>query len=73
VAGIDSDRFYPLGLQQQLAALIPGTVGGLRTVHSLYGHDGFLIEVERVAALADELLSLVGGEAVVPRPRTTVT
>ena len=73
VAGIDSDRLYPLGLQQQLAALIPGTVGGLRTVHSLYGHDGFLIEVERVAALADELLSLVDGGAVVPRPRTTVS
>jgi homoserine O-acetyltransferase/O-succinyltransferase len=59
VAGIDTDRLYPIGLQQQLADGIPGTLGGLRTVPSLYGHDGFLIEVEQVGALAAELLAHV--------------
>jgi Homoserine acetyltransferase len=72
VAGINTDRLYPIGLQQQLASGIPGTLGGLRTVHSLYGHDGFLIEVEHVGALAAELLSVVGGRAEFPRSRTTV-
>jgi homoserine O-acetyltransferase/O-succinyltransferase len=57
VAGIDSDRLYPIALQEQLASAIPGTLGGLRTVHSLFGHDGFLIEVEHVAALVAELLA----------------
>jgi homoserine O-acetyltransferase/O-succinyltransferase len=57
VAGIDTDRLYPIALQRQLADAIPGTIGGLRTIPSLYGHDGFLIEVDQVAALAGELLA----------------
>jgi homoserine O-acetyltransferase/O-succinyltransferase len=65
VAGIDSDRLYPITLQQELASAIPGTVGGLHTIHSLFGHDGFLIEVEHVGALATELLSLL--DSPVPR------
>ncbi len=35
-------------------------MGGLRMVHFLYGHDGFLIEVEHVTALAAELLAQLG-------------
>ncbi len=54
VAGIDSDRLYPLRQQQELATLIP-TAGDLRVVDSLHGHDGFLIETDQVGALARDL------------------
>ncbi|MFG2930912.1 homoserine O-acetyltransferase MetX [Streptomyces achromogenes] len=55
VAGVDSDRLYPPAQQAELAALIPGA-DRLRVVESPYGHDGFLIETEQVAALVRELL-----------------
>ena len=58
VAGIDSDRLYPLELQAQIADLAPGTVGGLRVVSSLHGHDGFLVERDQVFALVEETLDL---------------
>ncbi|MEQ8144773.1 homoserine O-acetyltransferase [Streptomyces sp. OP7] len=55
VAGVDSDRLYPLSQQAELAAGIP-TADAPRVVGSPYGHDGFLIEAEQVAALVGELL-----------------
>ncbi|MFF3934703.1 homoserine O-acetyltransferase MetX [Streptomyces phaeofaciens] len=55
VAGVSSDRLYPLAQQAELAAGIP-TADDLRVIESPYGHDGFLIEVEQVAALVRELL-----------------
>ena len=55
VAGVDSDRLYPLSQQAELAAGIP-TADHVRVVESPYGHDGFLIEVEQVAALVSELM-----------------
>jgi homoserine O-acetyltransferase/O-succinyltransferase len=58
VAGVDSDRLYPLVLQRELAQLIPTTVGGLRIVHSDFGHDGFLIERDAVGALVRETLAV---------------
>ena len=58
VAGVDSDRLYPLVLQRELADLIPTTVGGLRVVHSDLGHDGFLIERDAVGALVRETLAI---------------
>jgi homoserine O-acetyltransferase/O-succinyltransferase len=58
VAGVDSDRLYPLVLQRELAELIPTTVGGLRVVHSDYGHDGFLIERGAVGGLVRETLAI---------------
>ena len=58
VAGIDSDRLYPLTQQAELAALIPTAVGGLRVVTSPYGHDGFLLELDQVGALVREVLTL---------------
>ncbi len=58
VAGIDSDRLYPLDQQRELAEGLGGTVGGLRVVRSAYGHDGFLIEVDQVADLVREVLAL---------------
>ncbi|POX62792.1 homoserine O-acetyltransferase [Streptomyces sp. Ru62] len=55
VAGVRSDRLYPLAQQAELAAGIR-TGDHLRVIESPYGHDGFLIEVEQVAALVRELL-----------------
>ncbi|GAA1303144.1 homoserine O-acetyltransferase MetX [Saccharothrix xinjiangensis] len=59
VAGVDSDRLYPLRLQREVADAVPGA-GGLRVVTSPHGHDAFLIEVDQVAALVGELLEGVG-------------
>jgi homoserine O-acetyltransferase len=50
IAGISSDRLYPLRLQEDLAELIPGA-GGVTVVESLDGHDGFLTETEQVGAV----------------------
>ncbi|MET9896069.1 homoserine O-acetyltransferase [Streptomyces sp. NPDC006465] len=55
VAGVSSDRLYPLAQQAELAAGIP-TADDLRVIESPYGHDGFLIEVDQVAALVHELV-----------------
>jgi len=49
VAGIDSDRLYPLRLQQELCELLPCRPE-LKVISSLYGHDSFLIESEAVGA-----------------------
>ncbi|MFE1715960.1 alpha/beta fold hydrolase, partial [Streptomyces sp. NPDC058728] len=54
VAGVDSDRLYPLS-RQELAAGIP-SADGFRVLGSPWGHDGFLIETEQVAALVRELV-----------------
>jgi homoserine O-acetyltransferase len=56
VAGIDSDRLYPLHQQRQLADLIP-TAGPLAVVTSNHGHDGFLVEFDQVGELARALLA----------------
>src|SRR5215218_7575799 len=53
VAGVDSDRLYPIGLQQQVADALGVP---LRVIESPYGHDGFLIEVDAVGALLRDLL-----------------
>jgi homoserine O-acetyltransferase len=47
VVGIDSDRLFPLHLQEQLVALAPGA-DRLHVLRSDYGHDGFLVEKEQV-------------------------
>ena len=49
VAGIDSDRLYPLRLQQEMCELLPGSPA-LTVIHSMYGHDSFLIESDAVGA-----------------------
>ncbi len=56
VAGVSSDRLYPLRQQRQLADLIPGA-DGLHVVASDHGHDGFLVEIEQVAALVRRTLA----------------
>ncbi|MFB6779326.1 homoserine O-acetyltransferase [Streptomyces sp. NPDC056352] len=56
LAGIHSDRLYPLHQQAELADLLPGA-DRLRVLQSPYGHDGFLIETAQVGSLVKELLS----------------
>jgi len=59
VAGVDSDRLYPL-LQQHALAHQLGVAGDrAHVIRSPYGHDGFLIELRQVQALVRELLDRV--------------
>jgi homoserine O-acetyltransferase len=55
VAGVDSDRLYPLAQSREIAAGVPGCPG-VQVLSSPYGHDGFLIEVEAVGGLVQDLL-----------------
>jgi homoserine O-acetyltransferase len=55
VAGIDSDRLYPLTLQHELARLLPSDRPVL-VVESAVGHDGFLLELEQVGQIIDTAL-----------------
>ncbi|SFF22982.1 homoserine O-acetyltransferase MetX [Blastococcus tunisiensis] len=54
VAGVDSDRLYPIGLQQEIA---DGLGVPLQVIPSPYGHDGFLIETDAVGKLLRDLLT----------------
>jgi homoserine O-acetyltransferase len=56
VAGIASDRLYPLELQEELSRLLPGD-RPLAVVQSAFGHDGFLLEVEQIGALIESALA----------------
>jgi homoserine O-acetyltransferase len=47
VAGIASDRLYPLYQQLEIARLLPGD-NEVRVIQSEFGHDGFLLEVDAV-------------------------
>ena len=47
IAGISSDRLYPLRLQHELADLIPRNKG-VEVINSIGGHDGFLTEHEAI-------------------------
>jgi homoserine O-acetyltransferase len=55
VAGIDSDRLYPLALQTELAALLPGD-RPVTVIRSAFGHDGFLLEIEQAGAVVAQVL-----------------
>ncbi len=56
VAGITSDRLYPLALQYQVAAGLPGAPD-VHVIDSDAGHDGFLVEVDAVGALVRSALA----------------
>lgn len=60
VAGITSDRLYPLRLQAELAEALPGCAR-LQTLDSDCGHDGFLLETDRVGELIRQTLALTKG------------
>lgn len=52
IAGISSDRLYPLRLQDEIAELVPTAVDGSPTViDSPSGHDGFLVESDAIGKL----------------------
>jgi homoserine O-acetyltransferase/O-succinyltransferase len=53
VAGVDSDRLYPIAQQQQVADALGVP---LQVISSPYGHDGFLIEVDAVGRLLRDLV-----------------
>jgi homoserine O-acetyltransferase len=55
VAGVDSDRLYPLAQQIQLAAAIP-TAGPAEIITSPHGHDAFLLETAQLTPLITKLL-----------------
>jgi homoserine O-acetyltransferase len=48
VAGVDSDRLYPLAQQDRIAAGVP-TSGLTVRISSPYGHDAFLIETGQIS------------------------
>ncbi len=50
LAGISSDRLYPLRLQEELAESIPNA-SGLHVIDSISGHDAFLTEHETVGKI----------------------
>jgi len=50
VAGIASDRLYPLKQQMEIARLLPGD-NEVRVIESEFGHDGFLLETDAVGAV----------------------
>jgi homoserine O-acetyltransferase len=58
VVGIDSDRLFPLRLQQRMVDLTPGA-DRLHVILSEYGHDGFLVEDEQVGVFVAHALHRV--------------
>ncbi|MDM7830425.1 homoserine O-acetyltransferase [Cellulomonas sp. MW9] len=56
VIAVDSDRLFPPAQSERIAAGVPGA-GPVRTVHSDYGHDGFLIEEDQVGRHVSEFLN----------------
>ncbi|WP_413228355.1 homoserine O-acetyltransferase MetX [Actinomyces trachealis] len=57
VVDVDSDRLFLTAQADQLEQCIPGAQRA--TVHSLYGHDGFLIEHEQMSRILSAFLEEV--------------
>jgi homoserine O-acetyltransferase len=59
VLGIESDRLFPVDNQVFIAEHLPGNIDGSRAtiIDSGFGHDGFLIEDEKVGAHLGRLLA----------------
>ncbi|MFC7407079.1 homoserine O-acetyltransferase MetX [Georgenia alba] len=58
VVAVDSDRLFFPAESERIAAAVPGA-GPVAHVRSLYGHDGFLVEHDQVAALLGRFLRAV--------------
>jgi homoserine O-acetyltransferase len=56
LAGIDTDRLYPFHQQEELAELLPNN-SGVHVIHSIAGHDAFLIEQEVVGKIVESALA----------------
>ena len=61
VVGLDSDRLFPLRLQEELVDAVPGA-DGVHVVHSPFGHDGFLVEEDQVGEVARKALARARAE-----------
>lgn len=59
VVGISTDRLFPLSGQQMIAEHLGGELigGKLHVIDSEFGHDGFLIEMDIVGPLLEQLLN----------------
>jgi homoserine O-acetyltransferase len=55
VAGIDSDRLYPIRQQADLVSALDQNTE-LDVISSPFGHDGFLIEIDQVAPIVKKAL-----------------
>ena len=55
VVPVDSDRLYPPRLSDEIARARPGTEQAV--IRSVVGHDGFLTEVDQVAALLGQVVA----------------
>jgi homoserine O-acetyltransferase len=56
LAGISSDRLYPLRLQYELADLIP-RASEVQVIDSIAGHDGFLTDTEAIGKVLGRALA----------------
>jgi homoserine O-acetyltransferase len=56
IAGMSSDRLYPVRLQQELGELIP-TSSAVEIVQTISGHDGFLVETELLGRIIHRALA----------------
>ena len=54
VVAIDSDCIFPPQVMRPIAEAIPGA--RYHVIHSLFGHDGFLLETEQLTAILSPLL-----------------
>jgi homoserine O-acetyltransferase/O-succinyltransferase len=55
VAGISTDRLYPLAQQEEIARYLPGRPS-VAVVESFSGHDGFLLEIEQIGRIVRSAL-----------------
>ncbi|VEG27959.1 Homoserine O-acetyltransferase [Actinomyces howellii] len=61
VVDVDSDRLFPAEQAEQLARCIPSARRA--TIHSLHGHDGFLIEADQMDAILRDFLAEAEADA----------
>ena len=54
VVAIDSDCIFPPQVMRPIAEAVPGA--RYHVIHSLFGHDGFLLETEQLTAILSPLL-----------------
>jgi homoserine O-acetyltransferase len=57
ILGIDSDRLYPLRLQEELVELI-ANASPLHVISSVVGHDAFLLEVDQIGKVVEGALAV---------------
>ena len=55
VVAVDSDRLFLPAQSERIARGIPGAVA--RTIHSDFGHDGFLIEADQLGPVVADFLA----------------